>query len=270
MLRRNQTSLKSLLRLGPILVFLSIAVMSISMIMPDYHGRALLSVTVMVMIAIVIRSLPALHITIFCFLFLGFPVVLTSGAFWPWPLLAPLLGYYAIVLAIPPLRRTCRWMKIGRIDKRIGLFMLIVVAGSASALYGWRLLMKPDMSRYISQIPDIPTYLLPIAGIGFALLNGIMEEVAFRGIIMHGFDSALNNDGLSILLQALPFGLIHFAAGFPNGISGIFLTFIYGILMGIIRNLSKGMLAPIVTHFFADLAIFSILASMLFGSPVTG
>ena len=157
-------------------------------------------------------------------------------------------------------------MKPGRIGKPVFIFMLIIVSGSALALYGWYLFMKPDLSHHLSQFPNMPFILVPLAGIGFALLNGVMEEFAFRGIIMHGFDCAFNDDTISIVLQALSFGLIHYDSGFPNGLMGTAMTFIYGILLGLTRNMSKGMLAPIITHFFGDLVVFSILATIFFSA----
>lgn len=140
--------------------------------------------------------------------------------------------------------------------------MLITIAVSTVALITWDRFMKPDLSLYLSQIQNMPIMLIPFAGMGFALLNAVMEEFTFRGIIMNGTDSAFNLPAVSILSQAGVFGLIHYVAGFPNGIAGVLMTFVYGILLGVIRYKSKGMMAPFVTHFFADLTIFVILATV--------
>jgi len=252
--------------LGSLIISLSITALSISMVLPDKCVWALLPVSLLLLVAILIRSRPATHISIFCFLFLGFPIVLPAFCFWPWRLLVPLVIYNSIVLLIPKLRESHQWMRLGRISNHVSILMLIIVFGSALALFGWYFFMKPDLSHHLSHFPNISFALIPFAGIGFAFLNAVMEEFAFRGIIMHGFDCAFNIDTLSILLQALSFGLFHFVAGFPNGIMGISMTFIYGILLGLIRNMSKGMMAPTITHFFADLAIFSILATIYRGS----
>jgi uncharacterized protein len=256
--------------LSSLIISLSITILSISMVLPDKRVWALLPVALLLLIAILIRSRPATHISIFCFLFLGFPLVLPAFCFWPWKLLVPLVIYNSIVLLIPELRESYQWMKLGRISKHVLILMLIIVFGSALALFGWYFFMKPDLSHHLSHFPNISFALIPIAGIGFAFLNAVMEEFAFRGIIMHGFDCTFNNDTLSILLQALSFGLFHYVAGFPNGIAGIFMTLIYGFLLGYIRNMSQGLLAPIVTHFFADLTIFSILAICLLKSGAGG
>lgn len=60
-----------------------------------------------------------------------------------------------------------------------------------------------------------------------------------------------------------PFGFIHYAGGFPNGTTGTALAAIYGLMLGAIRIRPRGMLAPVVTHFFADLTIFMILVALM-------
>ena len=60
------------------------------------------------------------------------------------------------------------------------------------------------------------------------------------------------------LVQAVIFGICHLW-GVPNGIIGMCLAFIYGIFLGTIRYLSRGLLMPIVTHIAADMTIFFIL-----------
>lgn len=51
---------------------------------------------------------------------------------------------------------------------------------------------------------------------------------------------------------------------FPSGVLDFFLAVVYGIILGTIRRLSKGMLAPMVAHVAADITIFSILVIILF------
>ncbi len=137
--------------------------------------------------------------------------------------------------------------------------MLITISMSVIALICWYRLLKPDLSIYLGQIQNMPLMLMLFAGLGFALLNAVMEELAFRWIIMNGMNSAFNSPAVSIISQAGAFGLLHYIAGFPNGSAGVLMTFVYGILLGVIRYKSKGMMAPVVTHFFADLTIFIIL-----------
>ena len=40
---------------------------------------------------------------------------------------------------------------------------------------------------------------------------------------------------------------------------GVLMATLYGLVLGIIRETSRGMLAPVVTHIFADATIFLVL-----------
>jgi membrane protease YdiL (CAAX protease family) len=91
-----------------------------------------------------------------------------------------------------------------------------------------------------------------------------MEEAIFRGIMMEALDSALGAGYCSIGIQAIPFAALHYIAGFPNGVLGFIMVLIYGVMLGAIRRLSKGILAPLVAHIAADSTIFSILVFILF------
>jgi membrane protease YdiL (CAAX protease family) len=42
------------------------------------------------------------------------------------------------------------------------------------------------------------------------------------------------------------------------------MTFAYGVMLGAIRRISKGMLAPLVTHLAADMTIFSTVLFLYF------
>jgi membrane protease YdiL (CAAX protease family) len=82
---------------------------------------------------------------------------------------------------------------------------------------------------------------------------------------MDALDRALGDGHASVGIQAILFGAHHYLAGFPNGASGLVLTLIYGFLLGILRRLSGGMLAPLMAHIAADLVIFIILLVYLAG-----
>ena len=181
---------------------------------------------------------------------------------WPLSLLGPLIAYHLIVLMFPPLRRSYIWLGFGRFSKDVILLMLITIVISSLALIIWARFMNLDLSLYLDQMSDIPLVWMPFLGLGFAVLNAAMEEFAFRGIIMNGMDFAFNIPVVSVTSQAISFGLLHYMSGFPNGILGVIMTFVYGLLLAVIRNRSRGMTAPVVAHFFADLTIFTILVTL--------
>ena len=67
---------------------------------------------------------------------------------------------------------------------------------------------------------------------------------------------------ITILLQAVFFGLLHFR-GFPGVILGIGLNTGYGVVLGILRHASRGLLAPILAHVFADFTIAVIVMEII-------
>jgi CAAX protease family protein len=241
------------------IIVLAIAAISLASVWPGRHAWAIGTVAVLLAMAAATRDTAVIHITLFCFLLVGLPAAWPMHGQWPWPLLAPLAAYGLGVLVFAGLRRSCPWFRPGRIDKAVLGLMLITIGGSALGLVAWYRFIKPDLHIYLDQMPSLPTAAIPFAGLGFALLNGLMEELAFRGIILHGCESALNNAGAALTLQAASFAVLHYIGGFPNGATGVGLTFVYGVLLGAIRNRSHGLVAPVVTHVFADLTIFAIL-----------
>jgi len=242
---------------------LPIIVWSIFQMLPTLQIWAIGLIAGLFIPALILRSTVALHITIFCLLSVFLPLAVPFFGYWPFRLLAPLLGYHLIVLSVPPLRRSYMAVRLGRISKDVFVLMAAAVLVSTVALIGWCMLMRPDLSLYFGQIPNMPLAVIPFAGLGFAIVNAVMEEFAFRGIILHAATSAVASAPVAIAIQAVAFGLFHYIGGFPNGIAGVLMTLIYGLLLGIVRVGSKGMMAPIVTHMFADLVIFSLLITFL-------
>lgn len=106
----------------------------------------------------------------------------------------------------------------------------------------------------------MPVWVFPFAGLAFALGNAAVEEIVFRGAVMQATDSAVGAGSTSVLIQGWLFGAMHYLRGFPNGLWGVIMAAVYGIMLGVVRRRSAGMLAPWLSHFFADIVIFSILA----------
>jgi hypothetical protein len=157
------------------------------------------------------------------------------------------------------------WLRIGRFDKDILLLVIATAATSGIALYIWSHALNPDLSIHLKYIPDMPVWLFPFAGLGFSAFNAAMEEFAFRGVTMQALDSAFGPGILSIVLQAWPFGAMHYREGFPNGAWGLAMTFVYGIMLGALRRRAQGMFAPWIAHVCADMMIFAILTELVLG-----
>jgi len=254
--------------LGSAIILLTTGVISLAMVMSGAGGIYMIAaLSLLLAIAVIQRRVYAVHLVMFALLLplpanLGFLPV-----HWPLNILGPIMLYALIVFVVPGLRRSVHWLKRGRLDAKVLRLIIATAFLSAVALVCWVVFFSPDIKQHIELVPDLPFWAYPLAGVGFAIFNAAMEEAVFRGIIMDALDSALGEGHISVGIQAVPFASFHYLAGFPNGVPGFIMVLIYGILLGAIRRLSKGILAPFVAHVVADITIFSILVFAIFSKP---
>jgi membrane protease YdiL (CAAX protease family) len=132
-----------------------------------------------------------------------------------------------------------------------------VVAGLA--LVAWFALVHPDYSATRAALfPSVPTPLLLLGVVLFSAVNGALEEVAYRGVLLDALDAALGAGVAPVVIQALAFGALHIG-GFPRGAAGVVLAAIFGLMMGTVRRQTRGLLAPWLAHILADVTIGAIL-----------
>jgi membrane protease YdiL (CAAX protease family) len=114
-----------------------------------------------------------------------------------------------------------------------------------------------DLGSLGSQIPNWSLPYLVLAGICFSVGNALLEEVIFRGVL---FEALADGYGAAaaVCIQGIAFGVVH-AHGFPRGVVGVVMASVYGVVLGLLRQRSGGLLAPFVAHVFADATIFCIL-----------
>lgn len=173
----------------------------------------------------------------------------------------PIAIYALLFWIFPSVQKCSRWFVWGNIDKYTWLAGLAIAIVSSLALYVWTIITRPNLNDLFSFIPNQSLSALLIVGVGFALANAFVEESIYRGILWQAFGELFKGPVVIILLQAAIFGLAHLH-GFPRGASGVTLAFIYGIMLGWVRYRSKGLLAPMVIHLFADFTIYLILLSL--------
>ena len=94
----------------------------------------------------------------------------------------------------------------------------------------------------------------------FALANGAVEEVAYRGALL-GWTARVTGPRLALAGQAVVFGLAH--GGADVGGSPIVLMLALGtggLLAGLIRLRTRSLLLPIAWHVALDLPLYAYLA----------
>lgn len=148
-------------------------------------------------------------------------------------------------------------LSLGKIkDVKIWLAIIFVSIVSSISLVLWGV-WTDDLGVGAAIIIELKKHslflILAIVPIG-ALINAIVEETVFRGIIQTELSNIFTNS-TAILIQALLFAAFHYAWGFPNGIIGFGMTFVYACALGVMRHKVKGLIAPIIAHTIADSTI---------------
>lgn len=171
---------------------------------------------------------------------------------------------YAVVASRAPwLRDAIRWLAVGSIDGRIMALGAAVAGVSGVALLGWYAVARPDLADLVRTfIPDWPLWLLVPGAIVFSVVNAAVEEAAYRGVVLDALDSALGAGVAALVLHAIAFAALHFQAGFPRGVIGAGLTFVYGLVLGSLRRRAGGLMAPFITHVLTDLVIVTIVLAL--------
>ena len=191
------------------------------------------------------------------------PLFLASLLTLPWPaaFIAPIAVYLFIIMLSFNMRNEISWLSFGRINKTTIYLMIPTILISSTALVLWVYFLKPDLTDLKNMVPGSSVPKIIIIGFLFSIFNSIWEEIILKGILWNGLENIFTSVLLINISQAVLFGVMHLN-GFPRGITGAVLAGIYGLLIGFIRKSSGGLLAPIVTHFFADATIFGILIAI--------
>jgi len=144
-------------------------------------------------------------------------------------------------------------------NTRLGL---IIGLGSFSIF----LLIALPTAVYLFGGQNIPfdrlIYLLPWILI-FVFLNGIREEILFRGLFLKKYDTFLGVD-TSNVLQAIIFSLAHLSAQFtPFVFIYLILTFFLGLAFGAVIQKTDSLLGAIIFHAGADIPVIIAVFSFL-------
>ncbi len=189
------------------------------------------------------------------------PILLVSLLMLPWPIsfIIPILIFFGVIFRLKIRGYEFELIELGELNKNTLLMILPTIVLSSLGLILWVILAKPDLSASKIILPSDSIVLLVISGLFFSVFNAIWEEIIFKGVLWNGAKRLGSSFLVLNLFQSILFGVMHLN-GFPRGIVGAFLAGMYGLLIGFIRKSSNGLLAPVITHFFADATIFIIIA----------
>lgn len=191
-------------------------------------------------------------------------LTLSLGVFGLWPLPGAVAVLAAWVLA----RRSKRaglwrsWCRRGTATPELPWLLLVIVAVTALALVTWQRAFEGQLPQvYVDAAAGHPLWLLALGGAGFSLLNAAVEEAIFRGVLQTAVER-VSGPAVAIAAQAAAFGALH-VVGIPSGIVGAVMAGSWGVLLGVLRWRTRGLLAPYVAHVAADATIFLMLLPAL-------
>jgi hypothetical protein len=173
-----------------------------------------------------------------------------------------LLAYAVVVRRVAWMRGLATWLRWGSFGAEVRVLTAASGVVAALALWGWYRLLQPNVDDIVRAfVPAAPLGVLIAGGLLFSMVNAAIEEGAYRGVLLHGLDTALGRGPAALVLQAAAFGALH-VHGFPRGAFGVGLAAIFGLLMGLIRRRAGGMLAPWLAHVFTDVVIAGIILTI--------
>lgn len=191
-------------------------------------------------------------------------VLLTAGALlvpalrrWPWIWAAPFAVYFVLVAAFSPLRKSFAWLRMGRLSVGAIVATVGIMALTSLVLVLFHLTARPDVQSYLSAIPFSALGGVFVAGVVFTIVNAVLEELVFRGIL---FDALQSQWGkwVTLVATAALFGFGHLR-GYPSGPLGASLAALFGLAIGGLRLWTGGLALPILAHMSADATIYGIL-----------
>lgn len=224
------------------------------------------TLTVAAVVALALRSPAAVRAAIF---FSVLAVIFITGILGDWPpalttVLACTLPPAALHLAAgraPWLRPATPWLTWGRPTRETPWLALATVLGAAVALGAWAFAVRPEPSAYLLGLQELPLWQALLGVGGFALVNPVWEEALFRGVLLTEL-ATVWRPGVAVILQALVFGAAHWA-GFPSGPAGMLMAAGWGLLLGIMRLRTGGIVISYLVHVAANATIGTLAITLL-------
>ncbi len=181
---------------------------------------------------------------------------------WPLPAVVAVLVAAALAFRSQRWELWRSWLRRGRVTPDTWWLLLATVLVTAIALSAWQWLFHGELPpAYRDLAAGHPVWIILLAGTGFSLVNAAVEEAVFRGVLQTSLQQ-LVGAAAAILVQAGAFGLLH-VVGIPTGWAGALMAGTWGVLLGILRHRTQGILVPYVAHVAADLTIVVMLLPTL-------
>ncbi|QQB63679.1 CPBP family intramembrane metalloprotease [Kytococcus sedentarius] len=183
-------------------------------------------------------------------------------ALWPVPLVLA-VGLYVVLSRWRALHLVTDWFRAGTVNRTGAWLTVAIVPVSALALVIWSWAAAEDGAgqnayRQLAENQGVPV--LVLGALAFSAVNAAAEESAYNGVAQRALGLDLRGP-VAVVLSAAMFGASHWY-GFPNGWWGVCLAGVYGLVLSVLRQVSRGLLLPWVAHVLADLTIVAVLMTL--------
>lgn len=172
---------------------------------------------------------------------------------WPTTILLALAAGAVAVRFWPALRPVAPWLRRGRMTRDLPWMAAGIVVASAAALTLWTVLADPQPPPFVANLSHLPLLVVLAGIVGFSAVNSIAEEFLYRGVLQTEL-TTLAGAVPAVLVQAVAFGVAH-VHGFPSGWIGVLMSGGWGLILGIVRLRTGGILAVYLIHILADTTI---------------
>lgn len=198
---------------------------------------------------------------------------LQSGASWGWgliPIVALLIGYWFLVKRVNPykgLEHIKHSLKIEIGDKNVWLKLIGVILFTAFAIQFFVLAMPSEGNVQLAMISSFRVFSPAIAIpslLALAMIAGVVEEVAYRGIMQNTMSKY--PPWLTFLIVGIAFSTVH-QLPIQLFVPYVFVSMGFSVVAYQQRSLGLVILAHIVVDFVLFVAIYSDVFNTTNPSP---
>ncbi|MXY77254.1 MAG: CPBP family intramembrane metalloprotease [Acidimicrobiia bacterium] len=165
------------------------------------------------------------------------------------------VAYVVAAARVPWLREVAPWRRVWSCNLRQGAVGAAVGLGAGLVLWAWYDGRPEQLADIVEITRDWSIWTLASVGVLAAVVNAVVEEAVYRGIVQDSLERVLRPGVTALVMQAAVFAALHFPSGILQGLAGVGLAFLYGLMLGLLRRRSGGLAVPVIAHTVTDLVI---------------
>ncbi len=167
--------------------------------------------------------------------------------------------YVVVASRLPWLREVAPWRRAGWCSLRQGAIGAACGLVAGLALWTWYAGRPETLADIVDIAQDWSIWTLVSVGVLAAVINAVVEEAVYRGLVQDSLERVLRPGLTALVLQASVFAALHFPTGILQGLAGVGLAFFYGLVLGLLRRRSEGLAVPVIAHTVTDMVIVVIV-----------